>query len=239
MADIKRKRIEAAHSMDLARSRFRILLRLEDDEAPLLLTEELAWSPYERSLEECIALALGHHPGILLTQLAADKAERAVTLARSGFFPRVALVGALDHEEGGFVETEHRLSATVHADWTVWEWGSNYYKVQQNRSALLVARARNTQQVDAVKLQVRAAYLGLKEWQESIEVARASIEQAEENYRITVEQYNANVTTSTEVLDAQTLQAQAKVNYYTALSNYNVALARLQKAMGVLQKPGT
>jgi len=237
LADTRRRRIEAAHGLELAWARLYTLLRMNQDREPLRLTQELAWSLYDKSLEECTTLALSHHPGVLLTRLAVDRADKGVTLARSGYFPKIALVGALDHQQGGFVETEHQLSATVHADWTVWEWGSNHYKVQQSKSRMLMARARHTQEVDTVKLRVRASYLELKEWQESIEVAGTSIEQAEENYRITVEQYRENVTTSTEVLDAQTLQAQAKVNYFTALSNYHIARARLEKAMGILQSP--
>ena len=237
LAETKRRRIEAVHALDLAWSRLRTLLRVDEREGPLRLTEQLGWKPYEASLEECISTALRQRPQLLLTQLDVDKAEKGVTLARSGFYPAVALVGAVDHEEGGFIENPNQLSATVHASWNVWEWGANYYKVQQSKSMVTVAKARHTQAVDTVKLQVRAAYLSVKEWRESIDVAKASIEQAEENYRITVEQYKENVTTSTEVLDAQTLQAQAQMNYYSALSNYNIALARLQQSMGTLQGP--
>ena len=236
LADVKQKRIKAAHDLELAWSQFKILLRVREDTL-IRLTESLSWKPYQRSLEACTNLALHHHPDILMAQLDVEKGAQSVKLARSGFFPQIALVGGLLHEEGGFAETEHLLSATVHADWTVWEWGSNYYKVKQNKSRLLMARAKQTQGVDTVKLKVYAAYLDLSEWRESIDVAQASIEQAEENYRITVEQYNENITTSTEVLDAQTLQAQAQVNYYSALSNYNIAVARLEKAMGTLQNP--
>lgn len=236
LADTKLKRIGAAHDLELAWSRFRTLLRMKEEES-IRLTETLSWSPYEPSLEECFNIALHHHPDILQAQLAMEKGAQSVKLARSGFFPQIALVGTLLHEEGGFAETDHLLSATVHAEWMVWEWGSNYYKVNQSKSQLLMARAKHTQEIDKVKLQVRAAYLDLNEWKESIHVAKASIEQAEENYRITVEQYNENITTSTEVLDAQTLQAQAQVNYYSALSNHNIAIARLEKAMGTLRNP--
>jgi outer membrane protein TolC len=63
-------------------------------------------------------------------------------------------------------------------------------------------------------------------------VAAKSIEQAEENLRMTEERYKYQVATQTEVLDAVTLLAQARLNYYNALSDFNVAKATLERAMG-------
>jgi len=237
LAEAQLKRIEASHALDLAWSGLRILLREGSEQGPIKLTEELSWKPYEKSLEECIELAMQHRPEILQSQLEVQKGLKNVSLARSGYFPTLSLVGSLLHEEGGFVDSGARLSATLHADWTVWEWGSNHYKVSQSKSQVLMAQAKERQTLDSVTLEVQSAFLKLHEWRESIDVAKTSIEQAEENYRITVEQYNENMTTSTEVLDAQTLQARAQVNYYNALSNYNIALARLEKAMGTLENP--
>jgi len=130
------------------------------------------------------------------------------------------------------------LSATLHAEWALWEWGSNFYKVKESKSQLLMAKAQYANQVDMIKLQVQRAYLEIEEWRQAIEVAKTSIEQAKENYRITEEQYKESITTSTEVLDAQTLLDQSQVNYYSALSNYNIAIARLERAMGILTIPG-
>ena len=97
-------------------------------------------------------------------------------------------------------------------------------------------RARNEEirLRDGIKLEVKRAYLSLREAEANISVAEKSIEQAGENYRITEEQYKASMTTSTEVLDAQTQLSQARLNYYSALSDYNIELARLRKATGKL-----
>jgi outer membrane protein len=46
------------------------------------------------------------------------------------------------------------------------------------------------------------------------------------------ERYKAQVSTITDLLDAQTLLAQARVNYYQALYDWNLARARLDRAVG-------
>ena len=237
LADTKRKRIQASHQLDLACSQFNILLRRSMEE-PVALTETLSYRPYERALDECLQLALRHHPELLISDLQIQKAGQSVRLAQSGWYPHFALVGSLTHEDGGFADSDKVLSATLHAEWSVWEWGSKYYKVKSAESQRAIARARHTQITDTVQLQVRQAYLMVQEWKEAISVAEASIEQARENFRITEEQFTANVTTSTEVLDAQTLLDQAQVNYYSSLSDYNISIARLERAMGILSPPG-
>ena len=50
--------------------------------------------------------------------------------------------------------------------------------------------------------------------------------------RVSSERYKAQVTTITEVLDAQTRLSQARLNHYRALYDHNLARARLERAMG-------
>ena len=76
--------------------------------------------------------------------------------------------------------------------------------------------------------------MNLRESEKNLPVTQTAIEQAEENHRMSVERYKEQVTTNTEVLDAQTLLSQAKDNYYDALYRYNIALAQLRVAMGLL-----
>jgi outer membrane protein len=236
LADTKRKRIIADYELGFARSRLRTLLRW-DAKQPLRLTEELVYRPYERSLDECIDASFQYHPDILLSDLAIERASQGITGARSRYFPQISLIGGLTHEEGGFTQGDEIFSATIHAEWLVWEWGSNYYEVRQGKSRLLQSRARKTQTMDLTELGVREAYIALQGSREAIEVARVGVEQAEENYRITDEQFQESIATSQEVLDAQTGQSRAQVNYYEALNMYNIAIARLERAMGVLQEP--
>ena len=238
LADMKHKRIIANYDLDYARSRLRTLLRW-DGNRPLRLTEELVYRPYERSLDECLDISFRYHPSILLAGLEIERTTQGITGARSRYYPQISLIGGLSHEEGGFTEGEEIFSATIHAEWLVWEWGSNYYEVRQEKSRLLQARARKTQARDSTELGVREAYIALQGSREAIEVARVGVEQAEENYRITDEQFQESIATSQEVLDAQTGQSRAQVNYYEALNSYNIAIARLERAMGILQEPGS
>ena len=72
----------------------------------------------------------------------------------------------------------------------------------------------------------------MEEAEKNIPTTRKAVEQAEENLRVSEERYKAQVTTSTEVLDAQTLLTEGSMNYYRALYDHNLAKARLRRAIG-------
>jgi outer membrane protein TolC len=79
---------------------------------------------------------------------------------------------------------------------------------------------------------VKDDYLNMQVAERNIRTAEKSIEQAEENLRMNEERYKYQVSTQTDVVNAVTLLAQARVNYYGALSDFNVAKAQLERAMG-------
>ena len=85
---------------------------------------------------------------------------------------------------------------------------------------------------DGISLELKDAVLELETTEENIPTTRKAVEQGEENLRVNEERYKAQVTTITEVLDAQTLLTQARVNYYKALYNHHLAKAKLLRALG-------
>ena len=87
-------------------------------------------------------------------------------------------------------------------------------------------------EVYGLSLNIKQAMLDLEAADKNIGPTQKAVEQAEENLRVSQERYKAQVTTSTEVLDAQTLLNQVRMNYYNALYNHILAKARLQRAIG-------
>ena len=71
-------------------------------------------------------------------------------------------------------------------------------------------------------LEVKEAFLNVRESEKNISVAQTAIKQAEENFRLNKELYNEQMATTTDVLDAQTLLTQAQNNYYNALNDYHI-----------------
>jgi outer membrane protein TolC len=104
--------------------------------------------------------------------------------------------------------------------------------VGENKVKVTQAEDSKIQLAEGIILEVQQDFLNMQTAEKNIGVAEKAIEQAEENLRMSEERYKYQVATATDVLDAVTLLAQARVNYYGALSDFNVARARLERAMG-------
>jgi len=163
-----------------------------------------------------------------------------VWMARSELFPSLSLVGNYTRfgDEASvsgskFQDAESWYVMAV-ASWNFWEWGRTKFRVDASKARENQAIETSKEVNDQITLEIKNAYLLLKEAENQILVSEKVIEQAEENFRISEERYKERVSTSTEVLDAQTLLTRAKSQYANALGDYNINYAKLQRAMGVI-----
>jgi len=86
---------------------------------------------------------------------------------------------------------------------------------------------------DSVQLEVRQAFLNMKEAEKRIETSKVAVDKAEEDFKIAQVRYSAGVGTNLDVIDAQLALTQAKTNNIQALYDYNTSKAKLDKAMGI------
>jgi len=227
--------VKAENDLAVAKASFNTLLRREIN-APLSVVDILQYKPFPLRFEESLEEALQKRPEIKTAELNIDQAKENVKIARSGFFPTVNLTGTYgrNSEEVGLMGDlrSERWNVQALATMTLWDWKKTASKVGENKVKVTQAEDSKVQLVEGVTFEVKQDYLNMLQAEKSIGVAEKSIEQAEENLRMNEERYKYQVATATDVLDAVTLLAQARVNYYSALSDFNVAKARLERAMG-------
>jgi outer membrane protein len=235
LANARQGLVKAENDLAVAKSSFNILLRREID-APFGVVDILEYKPFYMGFEESLEEALRQRPEIKNAELKIEQAKENVKIAKSGFFPTINLTGSynkLSEEPGltGDLRTE-RWSIQALATFTLWEWGKTANKVGESRVKVTQAEDAKIQLKEGIILEVKEDYLNMLVAEKNIDVAKKAIEQAEENLRMNEERYKYQVATATDVLDAVTLLAQARVNYYSALSDFNIAKARLERAMG-------
>jgi outer membrane protein TolC len=238
LANARQLLVRAANDLATAKASFNTLLRREVD-TPLEVVDILAYKAFPLSFEQSLEEALRLRPEIRSAQLSIDQAKEGVKIARSGFFPTVGLAGNYSRTsdwwtlEGGR-ENSASESWTINAlaTFTLWNWGNTAFRVGESKVRVTQAEDFKIQQIEAITFEVKNNYLNLLTAEKNINVTEKAIEQAEENLRMNEERYKYQVATQTEVLDAVTLLAQARVNYYGALSDFNVAKAQLERSMG-------
>ena len=229
--------VKAQNALLLARSAFNIVLSRDIDK-PLEVEDILNYKPESGDFETYLNHALKNRPDIKAIDTSLLQMDQEVRLAESKFYPEISLVydyikeGEDPDVSGGPFHEANRWQSMAVLSWTFWEWGKTRSAVRekeslkgqiiQNRSALL----------DQIRLEIKQAVLALSVAEKNIPTTEKAVEQAEENLRVSEERYKAQVTTSTEVLDAQTLLTQARTNFYNALYEHNLAKAKLHRAMG-------
>ena len=85
-----------------------------------------------------------------------------------------------------------------------------------------------------MRLQVRRAYADLRAAQQRIEVAKASVAEAEESLRITQNRYEAGMSNVTDLLRTETAVLESRTRYLAAIHDQRVAATMLEFAAGRL-----
>ena len=85
---------------------------------------------------------------------------------------------------------------------------------------------------EQIELDIRLALDGLQSAEEQVQVAKDGLALAENELTQARRRYEAGVTNSLEVTDAQTRLARARSNQIVAYYNYNFARIDLEQAMG-------
>ena len=229
--------VRAENASKIARANFNVVLARPVN-APVALEDIVAYEPEIGSFETYLERALKNRPEIKVIDINLLQTDQQITLAKSKYYPEVALnydyIKEGDHPDvsGSEFHDSSRWQVTAALTWTFWQWGKTGYDVKEKESLKKELMKTRASLEDSVSLQIKQAVLDLEQEEKNIPTTRKAVEQGEENLRVSQERYKAQVTTSTEVLDAQTLLTQARVNYYRALYDRNLAKARLLRSMG-------
>jgi outer membrane protein TolC len=189
-------------------------------------------------LEVLMNKATASRPDLKAMESRVKAGEAAVSAARSGWFPQIYLVGNYYYSR-----PNTRIFPTIDAfkdSWDVglsvsldiWNWGTTLHQTDQAQAQLAQTKDILSQMQDGIALEISQTYLNLTQAKERIGVARKTVEQAEENYRITDDRFKEGLSLNTDLIDAEFSLTQAKLNYTQALVDYRLAEARLEKALG-------
>jgi outer membrane protein TolC len=146
--------------------------------------------------------------------------------------PQVSVVGAYIHNEGSPFSQINSAYVGGVAGWDVWDWGVTTSGISEAKARARQAVLARSKVSDQILLEVRQAFVGVATASEAMDVAKASVASAEENFRLVKKRYDASAATSFDVVDAEALLTQARGQMQTALYDVVVARAALRASMG-------
>lgn len=186
------------------------------------------------ALEQLTQRALRNRPELISLTHQARALEAQAQVTRAAVRPNVNV--GLNYVYLGFNALNNRdiWAATAVGSWNFYDGGASRRQAQaqeQQGRALLRQRA---DQAAAIALEVRTRWLNLAEARERVEVSQVAVAQSEENVNVVQDRYRQQLSTYTEVLDAEAQRVQAHANFYNATYDAALAWFRLRRAVGDL-----
>ena len=128
---------------------------------------------------------------------------------------------------------DYDYRATVSANWNLFD--SNVTEAQVEAAQANFDRAGYTlsETLDNIDLEVRQAYLNMREAEKRFNSTALAVKQAEEDYFIATEKYRVGEGVILDIIDAEFALSQARLNYISAQYDYARYKANLEYAIGV------
>ena len=198
-----------------------------------IMKDELTYVNYDLSLEDSIKLAQEKRPEIAQSQDNIDIARTGINIADSGRLPTVAVSANEGINGSSFPGQDNNWSIGVSASWNIFDAGITNAKVKAAQANEVKVKASDNQLRTGIELEVRQAYLSMKEAESRMATSQAAVGKGEEDLKASQAKYYAGVGTNIDVIDAQMALTQANTNATQAIYDYNVNKAKLEKAVGL------
>lgn len=172
--------------------------------------------------------------------------EYARDSIRGGYFPSIDL--SVAHSRFGETSAFEGLPdplfdsdtrASVAAKWNLFEGFRTRNDILAEDLEVRAITERIRETGDVLLLQLKTAVEEYRVSAGRIELSKKGVEQAEENYRITENQFRERVATSTDLLDARVFLTRARNEYNNAVYNLSLSLAALERVVEGPVSPGS
>jgi len=162
----------------------------------------------------------------------------AYDAAASNYYPKVdvevkyQVAGEDPIPDGGQTFQIHdQTTATLNASWNLYQGGAD----EARRASLLHQESASNERMNLLYLeldfQLEEAIEAYELAQNQIKVSAKALEQAKENFRITKNQFDANIANTSLMLDAQRFLALAQVDYYRAYFALYDAMGKVERVV--------
>ena len=183
--------------------------------------------------------AMESRPELRILQNMVDLNKQTTNMLKAGNLPQVALMGGYAFSNPNLYNGFQRKFGGV---WNigilvrvpVWNWGDVAYKVRASKGAGAIARLELDEAREKIQLQVNQSTFHVNEANKTLQLAKASVERANENLRTANLGFQEGVISSTTVMEAQTAWLQAASQKIDAEINVKLSEVNLQKALGTL-----
>ncbi|PLX44544.1 MAG: hypothetical protein C0609_05315 [Deltaproteobacteria bacterium] len=238
LADAVQEKVRAQANLQLVRTRLALLADLDGEFE--LIPPTSGWHLTEAvgDYNELIGEALDSRPELKARRLVSEKLDSQEKAAKGAYLPKVNLIAAYERT-GDSISASNNDYSNDHNTWVgvnltmnIFDWCRKKSRINGVRASRNAEDALTSQLKKEIAVEVKQAHLSVQVARANIDTARSALEQARENNHITKLQYEQQLATSADVLDARTFLTRAETNYLGALYGHLSALTRLEFSVG-------
>ena len=205
-----------------------------DREEPLRLTDDAVYSPFSRTLADCLAFGAESRKELWIDSYDVARKELDIEVVKSGYAPQVdfSLSASASKDFEPTSSNSRGVTAGINMNWNIFDGGRKKARIEAAEAALDAARLQLEKDQNDVDYDVRAAYFGMKEAENRLNSTQDAVNKAREDYFIAREKYRAGEGIMLDVIDAQLALSTAELNHISAQYDFARGKAQVENAMG-------
>ncbi len=230
--------LNAENAIRLARLNLKRVMSL-DRNTPVILTDSLVFEPEDYSLEGAIEDAYKMRADIQALRLYVSMNEKIYQVTKRNNFPYLSLVGGYTVQgpaSGQLFPDSDRFATSfglgLSLSFPIFDGLKNRGKIAQARADVSAAQYSLQKLERVVALALNELFDQLGAERENLESQTATVNMAEEAYRLALVRFSNGLSTSLELEDSELALTVARLNYTEAVYRYMAARKRFEYAMG-------
>jgi outer membrane protein TolC len=229
--------LDAENNWQLANVSMNLLLGLPED-IQLEPDSALINQNFQvQTLDEYVQAAYKNRTDLASLDLKKKATETNIKSAKAEYYPNLAITGGyIAADIPKFVTITNAVNIGAGVSYNIGSLWKTKAKVQQAEAKAKQIAINESLMNDNVRLEVSKAYLNWLSSQKKIDVYKKAVDQSEENYRIVKNKYNNSLATTTDLLDADVAQLQAKMNLIFSKADAVVIYNKLLQTAGLLEQ---
>lgn len=232
LADSKQRNLQIKNAVQLAQSFYNKMVGRPLDAPVRLDPLEPPADTGEESLEALTQQAIKNRPELNNLTAQTESLRYAAKAIKGGLLPQVGLLGGMVYLDLDTLNDNTIGYAGVGASWTFFDSGVTRKQAEALSKRRISSEELFSQARELITLQVRQTWLAREEARNRLNVARTSLDSADENQRVTRDRYREGMGTNTEVLEAETRRSAAFTSYNNAKYDAVYADLRLKYVVG-------
>ena len=157
--------------------------------------------------------------------------ELQLKMTHGELMPQLSLGGMADYVDVLNSKFTDKI-AFVNLSIPISDWWGGSHKIKQQQIKVEKARNKLSETFELLTLQIEQAKNELQENLEQIKLAKKAVEQAQENLKVTDDNFRSGTIGVSDLLEAQALFQSTNDNLTNSQCNYHISKAKYLQAIG-------